>query len=99
MPLTNSGGGSLSTYDASKHTWRQFWTDNQNGAVDFTGGWDGKAMVLTGEWPQPGHPGQITRMSYARLSDGSVRQWGLTSDDHGKTWQPSFDFIYRKSKS
>lgn len=99
MPLSNSGGGSLSTYMPSKKSWRQFWTDNQNGAVDFTGGWNGKAMVLTGNWPQPGHASQLTRMTYTRLEDGSVEQAGVTSDDNGKTWQPSFDFIYKRAKN
>ena len=58
----------------------------------------GKAMVLTGVWPQPGHPTQMTRMTYAPLADGSVEQSGVTSDDNGKTWQPSFDLIYVRAK-
>src|SRR5690242_9741593 len=99
MPLSNSGGGSLSTYVPAKKQWRQFWADNQNGAVDFIGGWNGKAMVLTGNWPQPGHESQLTRMTYTKMADGSVEQLGVTSDDNGKTWQPSFDFIYRKAKN
>jgi hypothetical protein len=55
-------------------------------------------MVLTGLWPQPGHPRQMTRMTYRRLADGSVEQLGVTSDDNGKTWQPGFDFVYRKAR-
>jgi hypothetical protein len=100
MPLVSGGdGGSLSTYVPAKKAWRQFWTDSSNAAVDFTGGWDGKSMILTGTWPQPGHPTQMTRMTYTKLADGSVEQAGTSSDDGGKTWQPSFDFIYRPSKA
>jgi len=99
MPLVSGGdGGSLSTFVPAKKEWRQFWVDSSNAAVDFTGGWDGKSMVLTGEWPQPGHPDQLTRMTYAKLADGSVEQAGTSSDDGGKSWQPSFDFIYRPAK-
>ncbi|HEX2593214.1 MAG TPA: hypothetical protein VHL34_17060 [Rhizomicrobium sp.] len=98
MPLTNAGGGSISSYDPITKNWRQFWADAQGGSALFNGGFDGKSMVLTGVWPQPGHPKQMTRMSYTRLADGSVEQLGVTSDDNGKTWQPSFDFIYRKAK-
>jgi hypothetical protein len=98
MPLTpNSDGGSISTYVPAKKKWRQFWADSSNAAVDFWGGWDGKAMILTGLWPQPGKPTQMTRMTYTKLADGSVEQAGESSDDNGKSWQPSFDFIYRPS--
>jgi hypothetical protein len=41
----------------------------------------------------------MTRMTYTKLADGSVEQAGTSSDDGGKTWQPSFDFIYRPSKA
>jgi hypothetical protein len=99
MPLGRAGGGSLNTYDPAKKSWHQFWADAANSAANFDGGWNGKAMMLTGLWPQAGHPKQLTRMSYTPLSDGSVEQLGVTSDDNGKSWQPSFDFIYRKAKS
>lgn len=35
-------------------------------------------------------------MSYQLQADGQVRQWGVNSVDGGRTWQPSFDFLYRK---
>ncbi len=93
MPLTGSGGGSFSAWVPDKKTWRQTWVA-AGGFADFTGGWNGKAMVIEGVWPQPGHPDQITRMTYTPRPDGSVEQAGQTSDDGGKTWQPGFDFIY-----
>lgn len=98
MPLKGPGGGSLNAWVADKKTWRQTWLD-AGGFADFTGGWNGKAMVIQGVWPQPGHPGQITRMTYTPRPDGSVEQAGESSDDGGKTWQPSFDLIYIHPKS
>jgi hypothetical protein len=95
MPLSGGAGGSLSTYVPSRGTWRQFWVDSSGATVDFEGGWNGSAMVLEGVWPQPGKPTQRTRMTYSKLADGSVEQAGQSSDDNGKTWQPSFDLIYR----
>lgn len=97
MPVKHAGGGSLSTYVPERRMWRQFWVDSTASAVDFTGGWDGKRMVLTGVWPAPGNPRQITRMTFTPLADGIVEQAGETSDDDGKTWKPSFDFIYQHS--
>jgi hypothetical protein len=38
-------------------------------------------------------------MTYTANPDGSVRQFGEASTDHGLTWQPNFDFTYRKSSS
>jgi hypothetical protein len=95
MPLKGDDGGSLSSYVPAEKGWRQTWIDATGARVDFTGGWNGKAMILTGLWPQPGHPRQLTRMTYTQGADGSVRQLGETSDDRGKTWQPGFDFLYR----
>jgi hypothetical protein len=99
MPLSGGAGGSLSTYVPATGKWRQFWVDASGAAVDFEGGWNGKAMVLEGVWPQPGKPTQRTRMTYTRHADGSVEQLGETSDDNGQSWQPGFDFLYRPAAS
>lgn len=96
MPKAGGGGGSLNAWVPAERVWRQTWVDSSGARADFKGGWDGHAMVLTGVWPQPGHPTQLTRMTYTPNADGSVRQSGESSDDNGKTWQPSFDLTYRR---
>ncbi len=98
MPLKGGAGGSFSAYVPARNEWRQTWI-SAGGFADFTGSFNGSSMVITGVWPQPGHPTQQTRMTYTPQADGSVEQAGETSDDNGTTWQPSFDFIYRKAKS
>ena len=95
MPLSEKPGGSMNAYSPELKLWRQFWADSDGGSAQFSGGWNGQSMVLTGTWPQPGHPTQMTRMTYTPLADGQVEQVGVTSDDAGKSWQPSFDFIYK----
>jgi len=95
MPLQGGAGGSLNAYNPEEKTWRQTWLDASGTFADFKGSWNGKAMVIQGVWPQPNKPTQITRMTYTPHPDGSVQQMGETSDDEGKTWQPSFDLIYR----
>jgi hypothetical protein len=94
MPLGKTGGGSLSIYVPAEKQWEQFWIDSQGSRAFFTGGWNGKAMVITGKWGGP-----LVRMSYSKNADGSVRQFGEQSTDEGKSWTPSFDFTYRSSKS
>ncbi|HET9812312.1 MAG TPA: hypothetical protein VFP57_01455 [Sphingomicrobium sp.] len=101
MPLNNNNGGSLNMYDPSDKKWHQLWQDSQNGRVAFDGGMVDGAMVLVGNWKGGGASGQdaLTRMTYSRNADGSVRQFGEQSTDAGKTWSPAFDFTYRKSAS
>ena len=98
MPLNaRNSGGSLTGFDPATMRWHQTWIGSSPGVVRFEGGpVDGK-MVLTGWWPGSGPNGEdgLTRMTYSKLEDGAVRQHGEFSADHGLTWQPSFDFIYR----
>lgn len=97
MPLKGAGGGSFSAYVPGDHGWRQTWI-GPGGFADFKGGWNGATTIIQGIWPQPGHPTQMTRMTYRPHADGSVEQAGETSDDGGKSWQPGFDFIYRRAR-
>jgi hypothetical protein len=97
MPLRGRTGGSLSGFDPATQRWHQTWIGSAPGVVRFEGGpVDGK-MVLTGWWPGSGPNGEdgLTRMTYSHLEGNTVRQFGEFSADHGLTWQPSFDFVYR----
>ena len=96
MPLRGAGGTSLNHFDTVTGQWNQKWVGSAPGAVEFTGGViDGK-MVLTGNWPSPGAPHTLVRMSYTVGSGESVRQFGESSTDHGVSWQSAFDFTYRR---
>jgi hypothetical protein len=93
MPLNNQPGGSLSIFVPEKRRWEQFWIDSSGARVIFTGGWTGRAMILTGRWGGP-----LVRMTYSRNANGSVRQLGEQSVDHSKSWKSTFDFTYRPSR-
>jgi hypothetical protein len=97
MPLKGGGGGSLNAYRPTEGRWRQTWLDAAGSWAEFSGKWNGQAMVLEGPWAQPGKPKSRTRMTYTPHPDGTVEQAGETSDDEGKTWTPSFDLLYRKN--
>lgn len=90
MPLNNQTGGSLNIYLPAEKHWEQFWIDSGGTRAVFTGGWNGTAMVIQGNWGGP-----TVRMTYSKNADGSVRQFGEQSTDEGKSWKPSFDFTYR----
>ena len=99
MPLNGFGGTSLNHVDAATGIWHQKWVGAAPGAVDFTGGWTGTSMVLTGEWPSPTDPHKLVRMTYTPQADGSVRQFGESSTDFGVTWQTAFDLIYLRKET
>ena len=98
MPIGQpADGGSISSYVPAEHAWRQTWVDSSGARAEFKGRWEGAAMVITGPWPLPdGRPRRV-RMTYTPAADGSVRQAGEASFDEGRTWAPTFDFIYRPS--
>lgn len=97
MPLTGAGGSSLSNLDPETGLWHQTWIGATPGRVEFSGGATDDRMVLTGWWPGVGGPGKDgwVRMTYSAREDGSVRQFGEMSEDHGLTWSAAFDLIYR----
>lgn len=101
MPLRGSAGGSLSGYDPATQRWHQTWIGSAPGVVRFEGGPAEGVMVLTGWWPGSGPNGEdgLTRMTYSRIEGGAVRQLGEFSADHGLTWRPSFDFVYRPRRA
>lgn len=95
MPLSGASGTSLNHWDTAASVWRQKWVGSSPGAVEFSGGVSEGKMVLTGNWPSPTAPHTLVRMTYTANADGSVRQFGESSTDHGVSWQSAFDFTYR----
>jgi len=59
--------------------------------------WDINAGVWRQKWvgSSPGALHTLVRMSYSAKEDGSERQFGESSTDHGVSWQSAFDFTYR----
>ncbi len=96
MPLRGGGGASLTTLDPQTGMWQQLWVGAQPGRVFLEGGPVGGAMVLTGYWGRtPSGEPNLVRMTYTAADDGSVRQHGQASANHGVTWSDSFDLTYR----
>ena len=99
MPLQGRPGTSLSAYDPKTGGWHQLWIGGTPGRVFFDGGATDGKMILTGYWGKDaaGNPA-LVRMTYSVQEDGSVRQYGQSSADHGLSWSDSFDLIYRRKE-
>ena len=99
MPLKGRHGTSLSAFDPETGAWHQLWIGGTPGRIFFDGGPAEGSMVLTGYWGKDagGNP-SLVRMTYSVQDDGSVRQYGQASTDHGVTWSDSFDLIYRRKE-
>lgn len=84
-------GTSYSAFDFKDRSWRQMYVDTTGTVTLYSGGLQGPDMVLEA----PGYK-VLVRMVYQPQSDGSVRQVGTLSSDGGKTWNPGYDYTYRR---
>ena len=87
-------GTSYSGFDRKDGRWHQMYVDVNGNVTWYSGGLNGKDMELTA----PGKQGAIQKMVYKPLPDGSVEQVGTVSTDGGKSWQPGYDYTYRRNK-
>jgi hypothetical protein len=91
-------GESFSIYDASRRVWHQSWVTNRGQLLMIEGGMDGNRMILTGTDYTGGGAGVLLRGVWVPIADG-VRETAETSSDHGRTWLPLFDLLFRKHAS
>ena len=56
-------------------------------------------MTITGNWANYAGPAKdaLVAMHYQLMPNGEVRQWAENSTDGGRSWQPAFDFYYRRA--
>jgi ketosteroid isomerase-like protein len=87
-------GLSLSILDASKPQWHQSWVTNRGQLLLLDGKMESGAMVLSGMELVSGGKKRQVRGTWKRVN-GGVRESAETSLDHGKSWQPWFDLVFR----
>jgi len=92
-----SAGKSFNVFDTRDGKWHQTWVDNRGLMTHYVGGLVDGRMVLDSESVQNGNR-VIARMTFSKLENGDVRQHGENSNDGGKTWTTSFEFIYVRKK-
>jgi ketosteroid isomerase-like protein len=84
-------GQSFTIYDAMRHVWHQSWVTNRGELLEIEGTVQDGSIVLRGE---DRNAGTLVRGIWKPEHEG-VRETADTSTDHGKTWKPWFDIIFR----
>lgn len=97
---TGSGGTSgksFNIYDTNDKKWHQTWVDDKGTFTHYIGGLvDGK-MVVVADTVISGKK-TLAKMTFSKLPNGDVRQFGENSSDDGKTWTTAFDLTYSRKK-
>jgi hypothetical protein len=97
--LTYSGK-SFNSFNAATKQWQQTWTDNTGNTTEFLRGEGSHGKIIYYADKVGGQGGKtfMRRLTFTKLSDDKVRQFGERSDDGGKTWTTEYDLEYRRKK-
>ena len=93
-------GKSFNSYNAATKQWQQTWTDNTGNTTEFLRGegTDGKIIYYADKVIGPDGKTFMRRLTFTKLSDDKVRQFGEISTDSGATWTAEYDLEYRRKK-
>lgn len=93
-------GKSFNSYNAATKQWQQTWTDNTGNTTEFMRGEgsEGKIVYYADKVTGPKGENFMRRLTFTKLSNDKVRQFGERSDDTGKTWVVEYDLEYRRKK-
>lgn len=94
---SGSSGKSFNIYDRNDGKWHQSWVSDKGTFTHYIGGIEDGKMVLVAHTVVGGRK-TLARMTFSRLSNGDVRQFGENSIDQGKTWTTAFDLTYSRKK-
>jgi tetratricopeptide (TPR) repeat protein len=93
-----SNGKSFNIYDVTDKKWHQTYVDDKSTFAHYIGELKDGKMVYVAENITNGKK-TLARMTFSKLPNGDVRQFGENSADEGKTWTTSFDLTYSKKKA
>lgn len=93
-------GKSFNSYNAASKQWQQTWADNTGNTTEFLRGEGSNGKVVYYADKVTGTKGEsfMRRLTFTKLSNDKVRQFGERSDDGGKTWSTEYDLEYRRKK-
>jgi hypothetical protein len=89
-----ANGKSFTIYDASRNRWHQSWVTNRGQLLEIEGTFEAGSIKLSGVDRAPGGKERLVQGTWQPVP-GGVREFASTSIDHGKTWTPWFDIVFR----
>ncbi len=92
-----SSGKSFNIYDANDKKWHQTWVDDRGTFTHYIGELKDGKMIYVADTIIGGKK-SLAKMTFSKLANGDVRQFGENSSDDGKTWTTAFDFTYTRKK-
>ncbi len=91
----DSNGKSFNIYDTNDGKWHQTWVSDKGTFTHYIGEYsDGKLVYVADTFSK--NQKIKLRMTFTKLPNGDVRQFGESSNDDGKTWTTNYDFIYSR---
>jgi len=93
-------GKSFNSYNAATKQWQQTWTDNTGNTTEFLRGEgsDGKIVFYADKVIDPKGKTFMRRLTFTKISEDKVKQFGERSNDGGNTWIIEYDMEYRRKK-
>jgi tetratricopeptide (TPR) repeat protein len=92
-------GKSFNAYNTDYNIWQQFWTDQYGRVTEYRqsertpeGG-----LRFTAKQVMPTGPA-LLRMTFTPIDRNTVRQFGETSTDSGKSWTVGYDLYYHRKR-
>ncbi len=94
---SGSSGKSFNIYDTNDKKWHQTWVDDKGTFTHYIGGLEDGKMIVVADTIVAGKK-TLAKMTFSKLPNGDVRQFGENSTDDGKTWTTAFDLTYSRKK-
>ena len=96
--IFGSEGKSINFYDSTVKKWYQYWIGADGAPLRFSGAYRDNAVRYEGEPFEVNGKKFISRLTFFKIDDKTVRQLSENSPDEGKTWTTAYDLKYvRKS--
>jgi hypothetical protein len=89
-----ANGRSFTIFDAAKKSWHQSWVTNRGQMLELRGSLHEGAITLRGMDHTATGAQRLVSGTWRAVPAG-VRETAMTSVDHGKSWQPWFDILFR----
>jgi hypothetical protein len=88
----------MAYYDNDQQAWRFIWNDDNNGSIQFVGGFRNGAMEFEGSTKNPDGSRLLARNVLREIAPDTVRHTFSSSYDNGATWQVQTDQLFVRRK-